>query len=628
MQGINNKILRVDLTKKEFKIEEPGEKFYRKYIGGRGFALYYMLKEMEPGIEPFSPDNMLVFASSIIGGVTAPAIPRLTVCGKSPLTGGFGEAEAGGFWAPELKKAGYDAVIVTGKAEKPVYLWLKDGEVVFKVADHLWGKETGDAQSLIREELAEDKARIVQIGPGGENLVRYAGITNELAHFNGRTGLGAVMGSKNLKAIAVWGTEKLEVGDIDKIREVARWAATEGLKDPMAEGLHELGTVALVNSFNEQGILPTRNWHKGQMEGADKISGETMRDTIGKEARGCYSCPIRCKRVVEVNDESMKVDPKYGGPEYETVGSFGSTLEIDDLKLIAKANELCNRYTLDTISTGMTIAFAMDCFENGLLTREDCDGLELTFGNKEVVLPLIQKIALREGIGDLLAEGSLRAARKIGKGAEKYLRQVKGQEIPMHDPRVKTGVGLSYAVADYGADHMKAPHDPFYTDEDAVGLRTTKALGIYDPVPAASLGKEKVRLYKYLDMYWSMLDMLGACDFGYVPRGPVPLDKLIDLVQAVTGEDISLMELMTAAERTINMARMFNIREGFSSKDDVLPEVFYEDFIAGPSAGSGGIDREEFNEALKLRYKLMGWDEQTGEPKEEKLLDLGIDWVL
>jgi len=627
MEGVNHKILKVDLSKKEFTVDEHDNIFYRKYIGGRGFALYYMHKDMDPKVDPFSPDNMLVFAASIIVGAQGPAIPRLTVCSKSPLTNGFGESEAGGYWAPELKKAGFDAIVITGKAENPTYLYIEDGQVEFKDASHLWGKETGEVQSEIRNQHEDERIQIAQIGPGGENLVRYACITNNLGHFNGRNGHGAVMGSKNLKAIAVRGRENLELADKDKVLNINRWTAKEGMKKPLGASLHEVGTWGTVESNQEAGALPTRNWNLGQFDQVDEISAKAWKESYAKEGRGCFACPIRCKRVVEVNEGKYQVDPKYGGPEYETVGSFGSTLEIANKKIIAKANELCNKYTLDTISTGMTIAFAMEAFENGLLTEEDTGGIKLEFGNGDGVLEMIEMIAQRKGLGDLLAEGSLKAAQEIGNGALKYTHQVKGQEVPMHDPRVKNGVGIQYATAGYGADHMKAPHDPLYATVDSHGIETTKSLGIYEPVNPLSLGEDKVRLYINLDIYWTLIDMLGACCFGYAPQGPVSLDMLMDLIHAITGENISLKELMEAAERSIDMARVFNNKAGLKPEDDFLPEKFYENFDDGPLKGKNGIDKDEFSEALKLRYQMLGWDPTTLKPTRAKLVRSGIEWI-
>ena len=626
MKGVNGRILRVDLGQEEWEVEEQDDKFYRKYIGGRGFALNYMHDEMDPGVKPFSPENMLVFAGSILVGAQGPAIPRLTVCAKSPLTGGFGESEAGGFWAPELKRAGFDAVVITGQAEGPVYLWIKDGKVEIRDATHLWGEDTGEVQDRIREDHDDERIHVAQIGPGGENLVRYACITNKLGHFNGRSGMGAVMGSKNLKAIAVRGTQGIELADKDRVLELNRWTAKEGMEIPVARTLHEDGTWRSVRGNQEQGALPTRNWNKGEFEGVDSIDAESWQESYAKEGRGCYACPIRCKRVVEVEGE-IEVDPRYGGPEYETVGALGSTLEVDSKEIIAKANELCNRYTLDTISTGMTIAFAMECYENDLLTKEDCDGLELEFGNEDVVLPLIKKIARREGIGDLLAEGSVRASQKIGPGAEEYVHHVKGQEIPMHDPRVKTGVGLQYSLASYGADHMKAPHDTDFALEDSYGLKSLKPLGLYDTVDPLSLEGDKLRLFYNLNIYWTLIDILGCCCFGYVPSGPVDLEQLQDLIKAVTGEFITYQELMDAAERSIDMAREFNYKAGFTVEDDSLADKFFEDFADGINEGELAIDREEFKEAVETYYEMMGWDNKTGRPRRSKLIKMGIEWI-
>ncbi|HEC93301.1 MAG TPA: aldehyde ferredoxin oxidoreductase, partial [Candidatus Atribacteria bacterium] len=404
--GYIGNILHLDLSSKKHWIEHPPETFYRTYWGGRALALYYMLREIKPHTDPLSPDNLLIFAPGILTGTPAPAMPRYTVCAKSPLTGAQAEAEAGGWWGSELKKAGFDALIIKGSSSTPVYLWIKDGKIEIKDATHLWGRNTGETQRIIREELADDKIRIVQIGPAGENQVLFANIVNELKHFNGRNGLGAVMGSKKLKAIAVRGTKPLKIYHQEKIKEITKQITQRIIDNPLSRDLRNLGTLGVVRPFCEAGCLPSYNWTTGYFKEGKNLTAETYNKTILKETKGCYACPIRCKRVVEVNEPDLKVDPTYGGPEYETVASLGSICGISDLKYIAKANELCNKYTMDTISTGMTIAFAMQCYEEGILTKEDTEGLELTFGNKEALLILIEKIAHREGLGDLLAEGS------------------------------------------------------------------------------------------------------------------------------------------------------------------------------------------------------------------------------
>jgi len=626
--GYTGNILHLDLSSKKYWIENPPEVFYRTYWGGRALALYYMLKEMKSHTNPLSPDNLLIFAPSVITGTPAPAIPRYTVCAKSPLTGAQGEAEAGGWWGPELKKAGFDTIITKGSSPTPVYLYIKDGKVEIKDATHLWGKDTGTTQKIIKNELADDKIRIAQIGPAGENLVRFANIVNELKHFNGRNGLGAVMGSKKLKAIAVRGTKPIDLYDKEKVSQITKKITKRVMNNPLSRDLRELGTPAVVRGFYEAGCLPSYNWTTGYFKEGENLTAETYNKTILKGTKGCYACPIRCKRVVEVDEPGLKVDPAYGGPEYETIASLGSLCGISDLKYIAKANELCNKYTMDTISTGIVIAFAMQCYQEGILTKEDTGGIELTFGNKEAMLKMIEKIVHRKGLGDLLSQGSCLAAQKIGKGSEKFIHQVKGQEIPMHDPRLKTGVGLQYALSDYGADHMKAAHDPFFKDQDSVGVKEMKELGILEPVSPTDIGEKKVALFKLLDIYWTVFDILGVCDFGYVPRSVGTMEELLEIIRATTGWETTWFELMKLGERSINMAHIFNHREGFTSKDDTLPEVFFRDFKGGPLNGKFAIHKEDFQKALRLRYELMGWDPNNGIPTPAKLIELGLDWLI
>jgi len=626
--GYTGSILHLDLSSKKYWIEHPPETFYRTYWGGRALGLYYMLKEMKPKTDPLSPDNLLIFAPSVLTGTPAPAMPRYTVCAKSSLTGAEGEAEAGGWWGPELKKAGLDAIITKGASTTPVYLWINDGKVEIKAATHLWGKDTGTTQKIIKEELADDKVRIAQIGPAGENLVRFANIVNELKHFNGRNGLGAVMGSKKLKAIAVRGTKPIELYNKERVSQVTKEITKRVMENPLSRDLRELGTLAVVRPFYEAGCLPSYNWTTGYFKEGENLTAETYNKTILKKTIGCYACPIRCKRVVEINESDLQVDPSYGGPEYETITSLGSSCGISDLKYIAKANELCNKYTMDTISTGMAIAFAMQCFQEGLLTKEDTGGIELTFSNKEAMLKMVEKIAHRDGLGDLLAEGSYLAAQKIGKGSEKFIHQVKKQEIPMHDPRLKIGVGLQYALADYGADHMKVAHDTYFKDKDSYGIKEMKGLGILEPVSPTDIGQNKVTLFKILDTYWSLLDTLGVCDFGYVPRSVGTMEELLEIICSTTGWKTTWFEFMKVGERSINMARVFNCREGFTTKDDTLPEVFYQNFKGGPLEGKFAINKEDFEKALKLRYELMGWNADTGVPTPAKLIELNLDWLI
>jgi aldehyde:ferredoxin oxidoreductase len=619
--GFNGRILRVDLSTRNITEEELSPILYRRYLGGGALSLYFLLNEIKPGVDPLGPDNVLVFAATAVTGHPATGFSRFSVAAKSPLTGGFGESEAGGWWGPELKFAGFDAIIVKGKADKPVYLSVKNGKAEIRDASHIWGQMTREAQETIRKDLGDDKVRVALIGPGGEKLVRYACILNELKHANGRTGLGAVMGAKNLKAIAVRGDKKMALHNPDKVRETVKAIAETWAKSPSTLG--ELGTARGVMPLNAGGILPTRNFITGAFEQAEAICGETMRDTILVGRGTCYGCPVRCKREVKV-EGPHQVDPEYGGPEYETIGALGSLCGIGDLKAIAVGNQICGAYGIDTISTGTTIAFAMECFEKGILTARDTDGIMLKFGNAEAMLRMVEKIARREGFGDLLAEGAKAAAEKIGKDAPKYAMHVKGQPLPLHEPRGKAGLALAYAISPTGADHLEHPHDPVFTTE--AGLKSILPLGIIEPLPAVDLSSRKVRMFVYLQDVFSMYNSVGLCIltsafFG----GPISLNAVMDYVNAVTGWDTSLWELMKVGERHSAMARIFNLREGFSAKDDGLPDRLFEPLEGGALQGKR-IDPQEFQRALKTYYSMMGWDEK-GIPLQSKLEELDLEWA-
>jgi aldehyde:ferredoxin oxidoreductase len=619
--GYNKKILRVDLDKESIRIEEPEENIYCRHLGGGTLALYYLLKELKPKSDPLGPENVLVFAGSVISGTPATGLSRFSVAAKSPLTNAFGEAEAGGWWIPELKFAGYDAIVIKGKASKPVYLWIHDGEVEIRDARHLWGKFSKETQEEIRRELGDERIRIASIGPAGENLVKVACILNELKHANGRTGLGAVMGSKNLKAIAVRGKKKMEVADEESVKELTKW-----LKDTYEEpyfSIGNLGTARVTVMLSEQGILPTFNFREGSFEGAEAISGETMSKTILVRRGTCYGCFVRCKREVQVN-EPYSVDPIYGGPEYETVAAFGSMCGIDDLKAISWANQLCNAYGLDTISTGNLISFAMECYEKGILKKGDTGGMDLRFGNVEAMIQMVEMIGKREGFGDVLADGILSAAKRFGKGADRFAMHVKGMPLPFHEPRGKVGVGLGYAVSPTGPDHMEFPHDPFWSTE--AGIALLRPLGILEPVDVFDLGPKKVRIFIYLQQYWDLLNSLGICMFTAKPFGPHTFNEIVDYVKAVTGWETSLFDLLKVGERHAHMARIFNLREGFTSKDDSLPDRLFNPMEGGTLKGKK-VDKQQFSKAIETYYEMMGWDPETGIPKKEKLAELDLDWL-
>ena len=617
--GYNGKILRVNLSSGKIATEEYPDNFYRQYYGGEGFVGYFLLKEVAKGVEPLSPENKLIFAAGPLTGLPVGGCGRHSVGGKSPLTGGFGEAESGGYWGAELKMAGFDAIIVEGKAKKPVYLFVQDGEAQLKDARHLWGKQALECQNAIREELGDPLIRVAYIGPAGENLVRFACVMNDLDAAAGRTGMGAVMGSKNLKAIACRGHQRVSLADPQAVKDIARWIA---VNTPVTnKGMHDFGTARMVRLLDGVGGLPTRNFQMGNFEGADKISGQTMKDTIFVKRRACFACPVQCKREVKA-DEPYKVDPRYGGPEYETLAALGSDCGINDLIAVAKANELSNAYGLDTISCGAAIAFAMECFENGLLTLKDTGGIDLRFGNTSAMLQLVEQIALRKGFGNVLAEGVARVAKKIGPRAEKFAMHIKGQEIPMHEPRLKQGLGVGYSISPTGADHCHNIHDTIYT-EMTPGLKMLEGIGILEPLPADDVSPAKVRLLKYYSEYIHLLNCAVCCYF-VMSLSLVGFDRLTQLLRAATGWDATFFEMLKVGERAVNLARVFNIREGFTAKDDTMPQRFFAPHPSGPLKVA--LDRQAFQKAVETYYDMAGWP--NGVPSAGKLAELGVEWAM
>lgn len=617
MQGYTGKILRVDLTTQSIEVEEPEERFYRRYLGGSGLIAYYLLKEVPAEVDALDPENLLIMAGGTTTGIPIAGSGRSAVGGKSPLNGGYGEADVGGFFGAEMRRAGYDAVIFKGKAETPVYLWIHDGEAELRPADHLWGMTTEQCQTAVQEELGEKAARFALIGPAGEKMVRYAAVIHDLKHAAGRTGMGAVMGSKNLKCVVARGKTPVPVADKEGVQALGKFMATNW-KDK-AWGMHELGTPGGINGLHAQGKLPTRNFQDGQFEGHEAISGESLRDNITIDRGGCFACPIRCKRVVEVDDEDYTVDPTYGGPEYETIGAFGSNCGVDDLRAVSKANEICNAYGLDTISTGMAVSFAMECFENGLLTTDDTGGLDLSFGNGKAMVALTQMIADREGLGDLLAEGTDAAASTIGGGAQAYSITTHGQPFPMHECRSRHGQALGYAVSPTGADHMHNVWDEgLVRDPLGEGWQT---LGVYEPVPTTDLSAAKVHAYtvntnlKWLD------NALGMCMFI-----PWTTDQKVELVRAITGWETNLWELLKACERQVTMMRLFNMRSGWTRADDKLPKRVQVHHVTN-SVTEEPVMPEALDEAVTTFYGMMGWDTETGVPTTSKLQELEIAWA-
>ncbi len=628
--GYTGNILHVDLTEGTLTTENPPESFYRKYLGGSAMGMHYILKDMKPGADPLGPDNVLTIMLSVTTGAAISGQSRATVNAKSPLVDGIGDSQMGGFFPAEMKFAGFDGLVIKGKSSKPMYLWLNEGKAELRDASHLWGRTTSEVDAILEKELGDDKIEIAQCGPAGEKLSRLASVINMANRAAGRTGMGAVMGSKNLKAVVVRGKSKrLPVADGKAINTLARTGASilDGNAD--VKGLQEHGTASVLSFQNASGTLPTRNYNEGQFEDFEPISGEVMTETILKERDTCYACTVNCKRVVETEWQGRPVERKHGGPEYETLSTFGSYTGVKDLDAIAYVNKICNEYGLDTIGTGATVAWAMECYENGVFTEVEV-GFPLKFGDAAAMVRITEMLAKREGFGNVLAEGSRKAADRLEKGHD-FLITVKGSEAPAHMPQAKRSLGLIYAVHPFGADHQSSEHDPM-VEEGASDLYMgrLKLLGFEQTLTPRSLGEDKVRFAMKTQHFYSFLDSADLCQFVWGPAwtlyGP---QETVDFVKAVTGwNDFSLDELMKVGERRLNMLRVFNAREGLSRKEDKLPKKFFKALKGtGPTADVALTD-EEMTKAQDLYYEMSGWDKTTGNPTPETLKRLELEWVL
>jgi aldehyde:ferredoxin oxidoreductase len=594
--GYWNKILHVSLGDRRTWIEEPGDEFFRRYAGGRGLIAHYLLEYVPKAADPLGPDNILVFAPGVITGAPVPGAGRHSVGAKSPLTGAFGESESGGYWGAELKRAGWDAIVVHGVSASPVYLWINDSAVEFRDAAHLWGRITGEVDEAIVEELGDPRIRVAQVGPAGENLVRFACIVNDLNEVAGRTGMGTVMGSKRLKAIAVRGHGTVKIADQPGLLAIAKWVSST--MDAKHRGFHEFGTGAAMQGKNLEGGMPVLNYRLGSSDTVANVDAIAVRDQVRVKMSSCYSCSVRCKKIVHIEQKEeaareaaetiykgrarvavdplgrYRVDPRYGGPEYESLASLGVNLGLDDLIAVCKSNEMCNYLGMDTISLGATLAWAMECFEKGLLTLDDTGGVPLRFHDADGVVKLVEMIAYRRGVGDLLAEGSHRAARRLGRGSEAFLTTVKGLEMAMHDPRHMPVMRASYLLAPTGGDHMR---------------QTSNRNGLRNQV--------------------------GLCHFLAYED-----DQTLAILKTVTGWDITPEEMVTTAHRGLTLARLFNLREGFGRADDRLPARFSD-----PLPKHAGLTREQQDKIVTDYYVEQGWEAATGVPTAETIRDLQIE---
>jgi len=616
------KILRIDLTKRKISEELLPNDVAEKFLGGVGFCAHYLYNETGHGTNPLGPENRLIFAVGPLSGTAWPESGRFEVGGKSPLTGILGGANSGGSFGPQIKRVGYDAIIFQGRASEPVYVNVDDGQTRILNAHHLWRKDTAETIKTIQTDHGK-RTEVACIGQGGENLVRYAGIVTDNFRLAARAGLGAVMGSKNLKALALQGNLRIEVAEQERFSELVLQADKKIKSDPFVPEVRKYGTTILVGAMNEIGRFPTRNFQTGVFPAADKISGEVLVKNYKIGDKACWGCRIACKNAIEVKTGRFK-GMILDHPEYETLSSLGGRIGNDDLNSIIEGHILCNLYGIDVISTGGVIAFMMELYEKKIISKKDTGGIAFNWGDKELALELIRKIAFREGIGDLLAEGTKRVAEHIDRGAEKYAMHVKGMDIPAQDGRAQKSMGLAHAVSSRGADHLRASA---FLDEIGFEAAIKKRFGKkYLPQMANRLDERyKGIMVKVCEDFSAAVSSLGLCLTGGYAYPPIFYFKdLAQAVSACTGMKVTARSLRKAGERIVNLQRAYNIREGLSRKDDALPSRFVEEPIPdGPCRGQT-VNLEAM---LNEYYETRGWDVKTGLIPRKKLEELSLKRV-
>jgi len=610
LYGYAGRVLHVDLNTGKTRVEKLNEDYAKKYIGGIGLGMRLWLDNSKAGVEPFSPENPLVLALGPISGTMFPTAGNgHAFVSKSPATYGVGEAVAHGTFGAEMKRAGYDAVILKGKSEKPVYLWIDDDSVQLLDASHLLGKSPAETEDAIKEDLGDYYIRIAAIGLAGEKLSRIACIINEKTRAAGRTGLGAVMGSKNLKAIAVRGTRDIVPAKPDEFMDMIK-EFHERMKGPATQKYRTLGTPENVLVHNALHCMPTRNYNNAHFEGADKVSGEVLNEKFVAKIIGCSSCAMRCEHEVVVPEGPYK--GTMTRMEYETLWAMGPYCGIDKLDAVIKGMELANYYGIDAISAGVIVGFAMDCYERGILTQKDLDGIEANFGNSEALLKLLEKMGKREGIGDILAEGVRIAGQKIGKGAEKLAQHIKGLEVTGYDLRCLKTAALGFAVSFRGADHNRHGAYAFDVKGKVNRLKAEKGRG---------------KMVRDMEDVYALIDSFIVCKFS---RGTYykELADMTKLYSLVTGIEMTPEELKKSGERINTVARLINIREGLGRKDDTLPWKVMNMPIPdeGPVKGAV-VTQEELDLLLDDYYESRGWTLE-GVPTAEKLKEIGMDELL
>jgi len=627
MYGYNQKVAHIDVSTKDSTIEKMDEKWYRTYAGGGLLGTYFLLRDTPPKIDAFDPENLLIFASSVIAGNEAPGLARYSIVTKSPLSQGIGDTQSEGPWARSLKASGFDALIIKGKADTPVYILIEDGEISVLSAEFLWGKDTNETTSLLEERHGKEDVEVATIGQAGENLVRYASVISSRSNHAMRLGVGAVMGSKNVKAIVLKGGKLPTVYDKEKLEQISLDFAERMKTNELSMWQKEApGFSAWVDlSDDETAYLGVNNFNDNLFTKRENYARELFLDYYEGD-KSCPGCPNDC--IKYLNPDPKNIPTEVTGIHQEVTGSLGPNIGNGNLQLMLESNVLCNLLGLDPVSLGFTISLAMECFENGLISEEDTGGLELKFGNEENLLTLIRSIAHREGFGDLLAEGTKRAAVKIGKGAEQYALHVKGVEMVSFDPRSQTNLGLGYAIAPVGPKYTICEHDWDFDLEAGWShtLEGSRTLSILERIPMNYVGPDKVRNFKGLNTVWSACDALNLAVFASAPTRVYSLSNIAELIEAITGWKTSSYEFMRWGERRNQLMRIYNIREGLTKEDDRLPEKFYKQEIKTGRLKGSVIDKDEFQQAIYTYYEMMGWDNE-GIPLDGTLYDFNLEWT-
>ncbi len=602
MNGYGGQILRVNLTDKTIKKEPVTSELAETYLGGRGFGAYFLYAEVPQGADPLGPENKLIFSAGPLSGTLVPGAGKTDITTKSPLTGGYAGSNVGGMFSAEMKYAGYDSIIVEGASEEPVYLFIEDDTVKLRDASRYWGQGAITAERALKDELGEE-FQIALIGPGGEKLVKYACIGHDFGRQAGRGGVGAVMGAKKLKAIAVRGTKSIPVADREEFREVAGELYKACAESDMIEEWQRLGTPGVTVWCNEIGGFPTRNFQGGFFEAYKDLSGEVMREKIVVTDKGCFACPSPCGKWSHTKKHGLRVE----GPEYETIALIGGDCALADIEDVAKANYICDELGIDTISAGACVAFAIECFQKGIITPADTGGLELKFGDAQAVFTLLEQIAHRQGLGEVLAEGTKHAANVFGGDSLDFAIQIKGMEQSGYETHNAPAMLLAYMTCDVGAHHNRAWAITYDLQVERDAVTPDKAARVIE-----------------LQHIRPLFDAMGACRLQWVELG-LDLDLYPPAMKALTGLDRPLEDLLKISERVWNLTRSYWIREveGFGREWDYPPPRFYKEPAVGGVTDGKLTTWEEVQKLLDMYYEQRGWD-ANGLPTEEKLEELGL----